>query len=176
MEKLTIAEALRELKRIDSLFIQRCQNIKRYCSKKKNSPDEITNQKTYIKEQVQSANDLLTRYKNIKLEINKANLVASFPFKNKTYTIAEALLYKQYLKNKYDLLYDSFTTENANRQLSVIRMNVQLAPEELEAANLVPEVYYDEKKIQTLKEDLLELMSIMDALIDQTNHKTTIKI
>jgi hypothetical protein len=174
--ELTIAEALRELKLIDNLLTKRRANIARYCSKKKNSIDEIEKQKAFVKEQFQSARDLLTRYKDIKLAIQKANLDSTFTFNKQEYTISEALLYKQYLKEQYELLYNSFTPRNAQTQLQALQLRgaVQLTEEELKAANLVPELYYDERKIQIYKEDLLTFMAMIDALIDKTNHATTI--
>lgn len=177
MEKISIAEALRELDRIDGLLTMRRAHITRYCSKRRKSRDEIEKQKEYVKNQFQSAKDLLIRYRDIKIAMQKANLTSTFTFNGKEYSIAEALLYKQYLKEQYQTLYNSFSPQNAERQLLAWRETlVNLTPEQLEAIDMVPELYYDEKKIQKAKEDLLGLMTSIDALIDKSNHTVTISV
>jgi hypothetical protein len=177
-EKMTIAEGLKELKRIDSLLTQRFALIMRYCSKKKNSRDEIEKQQEYVKEQTQSAIDLLKRYSTIKLAIQQANLSASFTFGEKQYTLAEAILYKQYLYERYGLLWNSFTNNNAQMQLQYAqtRQYANLTPEQLEKIDMIPELYYDEKHVQQQKEELMALKLNMDSLIDKTNHATTIEV
>lgn len=178
-EKMTIAEGLKELKRIDSLLEQRNVIIARYCSKKKNSRDEIEKQQEYVKEQTQSAIDLLKRYSKIKLVIQQANLSASFAFDDKQYSLAEAILYKQYLHEHFLQLWNSFTTTTAQAQLMNIMQRqgfLNLTAEQLEKIDMVPELYYDEKFVQKQKEDLIALKLNMDSLIDKTNHATTIEI
>lgn len=174
-EILTVAEGLRELKRIRDLLDQRYANISRYCSKHKGSKDEIDKQQEYVEKQTQSAKDLIVRYQNIKLAIAKVNLETTFDFQNVTYSVAQAILYKQFLKEMYSNLYNSFTSYNAERQLSSIRMS-GLSDEQLEKYELIPELYYDERIVQKDKEDLLMLMSYLDALIDKANHATSITI
>lgn len=173
METLTIAEGLRELGRIDKLLRKRYRNIKRYASKLKATVDEIPNQQAYIREQEQSARDLLVRWKTIKLAINTANLEATFTFNDTEYSVAEAILHKQYLSDQYAKLYDSFDTTNADNQLSAMSIR-GLNDESRQAMNLVPEVYFNIKIVQKNVENLLALTSRLDALIDASNHRTTI--
>lgn len=172
---VTVAEGLRELKLINDLLYQRSRNITRYCSKHKGSKDEIEKQQEYVEKQAQSAKDLITRYQDIKLAIMRVNLDTTFEFKGTTYSVAQAILYKQFLKDMYNNLYSSFSAQNAERQLSSIRMS-GLSDEQLEKYELVPELYYDERAVQKDKEDLLTLMSYLDALIDKANHATSITI
>jgi hypothetical protein len=180
-DKMTIAEGLQELKRIDAMLDQKKQVIARYCSKKKGLPDEVTNQDAYVKEQAQSGIDLLKRYSAIKTAIQKANLEASFTLDGKTFTLAEAILFKQYLLREYQEYWMSFNPATAQAQINFYtnqianRMNT-LTPEQLTALNLVPELFYDPKKVQAEVEKLLTLKTSMDALIDKTNHATTIEI
>lgn len=174
---LTIAEGLQELKRIVKILESRRNYITRYCSKKKGSRDEIEKQAEFVKAQFKSALDLITRYKDVKTEIQKANLTASFTFNGKKYTLSEAILYKQFLNAQYTALYNSFNTSTAQAHLSIYqRAFGNLTPEQLEKIDMVPELYYDEKQIIKNKEDLIGLMANMDALIDKTNHATTINV
>jgi hypothetical protein len=177
--KLTIAEGLQELKRISKLLDHRKAYITRYCSKKKGSRDEIDKQAEFVKAQFKSALDLLTRYRNIKTEIQKANLTASFTYNGKAYTLSEAILYKQFLKEQYESLYNCFNISNAQTQLGMFRNYVNtsaLTPEQLDKIDMIPELYYDEKQILKLKEELIGLMTNMDALIDKTNHAIFIDV
>jgi dTDP-4-amino-4,6-dideoxygalactose transaminase len=174
---LTIAEGLQELKRIVKILESRRNYITRYCSKKKGSQDEIEKQAEFVKAQFKSALDLITRYKDVKTEIQKANLTASFTFNGKKYTLSEAILYKQFLNAQYTALYNSFNTSTAQAHLLIYqRAFGNLTPEQLEKIDMVPELYYDEKQIIKNKEDLIGLMANMDALIDKTNHATTINV
>lgn len=177
METLTLAEALAELKRINSLLQKRYTNIRRYCSKRRGSKDEIESQSEYIKGQKQSALDLIDRYKRIKITMQRANLDASFEFNGKSYTIAEALLYKSYVENQFNILYASFIPTTALQQIQQYsrQLGSSITPEIAEKLDLVPELFYDETKIQQSKEELLTLMSYIDKLIDKTNHNTTIE-
>lgn len=178
MEKLSLADCLAELKRIDSILDKRFINIKKYSSKRRGSKDLIENQKDYVREQSQSARDLLTRYKNIKLAMQTANLVATFEYNGKTYSIAEAMLYKQYLHKKYARLYYSFSPDQANIQIDrfIRTLGGNITQEMAEKLDLVPEIFYNERHVEKESEDLLTLMSYIDKLIDKTNHSTYIEI
>ncbi|GAI34008.1 unnamed protein product, partial [marine sediment metagenome] len=53
---------------------------------------------------------------------------------------------------------------------------LDLTEEELSAINMVPELMYDEAEMIKEKEDLLNLYSFIDALIEKSNHNTVINI
>ena len=79
---------------------------------------------------------------------------------------------------KEDLL-NSFTPETGQNQIhahmnTIGRMN--LTEEELAKINLVPELMYDEAEMIKEREDLLNLYSFIDALIEKSNHNTVITI
>ena len=95
VEEITIADALTELKRIKKLLTKRSQNITRYSSKRKGGKDEIENQRKFIDSEYQSAKDLIVRYKTIKLAINASNLETMLSFEKKTFSVADAILFKQ---------------------------------------------------------------------------------
>jgi hypothetical protein len=180
-EKISISEALAEIKRINKLLPSKYATIERYASKKQNSRDEIVGQKAYVAEQRQSVEDLLKRMKNIKLAIAKANLETFFDFKGKRYSIAEALLYKSKgfsLRGEYEKMWMSFNNTNGVRQLMEFRgsraLEQQFSAEELAKIDMIPELYYSPPEIQKQKDDLLEFMSMIDAIIDRCNHQTII--
>ena len=179
--KLTVADALTELKRIKKLLDKRIQNISRYASKRRGGKDEIDNQKKYIDSETQSAKDLITRYKDIKLAINKSNLETMLDFEGKQFSVAEAILFKQQLYEMNNKLYNAFTPNTGvnlvNQYIRTLGgIGGQFTEEQMEKLDLVPELLYDEKKLLKLKEDNLSLYSFVDALIEKSNHNTFISL
>jgi len=177
-KEMTVAEALTELKRIAKLLAKRNQNIHRYSSKKKGEQDEIEGQKAWVDAQYQSAQDLIVRWTLIKLAMNSSNLVTIITFEGKEFTVAEAILFKQKLYEMREALLHSFSPEQGNLQVrtaATIRPG-NLTPEELAKIDLVPELMYDEAEILKEKDDLLNLYSFIDALIESSNHNTVITI
>lgn len=175
---MTAAEALTELKRIAKLLLKRYANIRRYASKKKGEPDEITGQKEWIAAQYQSAKDLIERWTAIKIALNASNLETYIEFEKKEFSVAEAILFKQKLYEMRKNLLNSFTPEQGLHQVkthATIRPT-NLTPEQLEKIDLVPELMYDEAEILKQKDDLLNLYSFIDALIEKSNHNTVITI
>ena len=176
--KLTIALALQELKRINKIIITRKRDITRYCSKMRSSKDEIEKQKEYVQERFQSIQDLLQRYSTIKVLIQKSNIETFITYNDKQYSIAEALLYKHYLAQEYISLYNCFNASNAQRQINDQQryLSGNLSDDMKEKLDFVPELYYDERKIRQLAEELVGFISYADPLIDQSNHNTSIEI
>ncbi len=176
--EMTVAEALTELKRIVKLSTKRNQNIRRYSSKKRGEMDEITGQKKWIEAQHQSAKDLLERWTKIKLALNDSNLQTVIEFEGSRFSVAEAILFKQQLYEMKNNLLNSFTPDTGLDQIRTHMGNLRpdLTEEEMKGANLVPELMYDEAEMIKAKEDLLSLYSFIDALIEQSNHKTVITL
>ncbi len=176
---MTVADALTELKRIVKLSAKRNQNIARYSSKKRGELDEIEGQKNWIKKQHQSADDLIRRWADIKLALNESNLRTFIEFEGKRFSVAEAILFKQQLYEMKNDLLNSFTPNTGLDQIRVHMGNIgrlDLNEEQLAAINLVPELMYDEAELIKAKEDLLNLYSFVDALIEKSNHNTSISI
>jgi len=174
---MTVAEALTELKRIVKLSTKRNQNIRRYSSKKRGEMDEITDQKEWIEAQYQSAKDLIERWTKIKLALNDSNLQTIIEFEGEKFSVAEAILFKQQLYEMKNNLLNSFTPDTGLDQIRTHMSNIgrlDLTEEEMRGANLVPELMYDEVNMIKAKEDLLNLYSFIDALIEKSNHNTYI--
>ncbi len=176
---MTVAEALTELKRINKLSAKRCQNIRRYSSKKRGELDEVEGQKKWIAAQYQSAKDLIKRWTKIKLAINASNLKTIIEFEGSKFSVAEAILFKQQLYEMKNDLLNSFTPETGLNQIHTHLGNIgrlDLNEEQMAAINLVPELMYNEAEMIKEKEDLLNLYSFIDALIEKSNHNTVITI
>ncbi len=177
-KEMTVAEALTELKRIAKLLKRRNQNIRRYSSKRKGAKDEVVGQRAWVDAQYQSAQDLIVRWTLIKLSMNTSNLVTIITFEGKELTVAEAILFKQKLYEMKGALLNSFTSEQGQSQVqahATIRPG-NLTDEELAKIDLVPELMYDEAELLKEKDDLLNLYSFIDALIEKSNHNTVITI
>ena len=178
---LTIADALTELKRIKKLLEQRNQNILRYSSKRRGGKDELENQKKFIDSEFQSAKDLIKRYQDIKLAINKSNLETLVEFEGQKLTVANAILFKQQFYEMYKNLLNSFNPNTGIQQVNQYVQSLggigrQFTTEQMEKLDLVPELLYDEKQIIKLKENDLNLYSFVDALIEKSNHNTFITL
>lgn len=185
---MTVAEALSELKRINRILPQRSANIRRYCSKMKASEDEVDHQRDFIDGQRQSAEDLIDRYVKIKLAIAQSNLVTMIEWEGNRMSVAEAILYKPNVGNRSSStshmlkqLYQSFVPENGTRMVEYFARqlghNLQSMEEGQRAlVNLVPELYYDPKEIENIRDNIIALETRLDALIDGSNHQTTISI
>lgn len=176
---MTVAEALTELKRIVKLSAKRNQNIRRYSSKKRGELDEVESQKKWIAAQYQSAKDLIKRWTKIKLAMNDSNLQTIIEFEGEKFSVAEALLFKQQLYEMNNNLLNSFTPETGLNQIRIHLDNIgrlNLNEEQMAAINMVPELMYDEAKMIKEKEDLLNIYSFIEALIEKSNHNTVITI
>ena len=180
VEEITIADALTELKRIKKLLVKRSQNIARYSSKRKGAQDEIENQKKFIAAEYQSSKDLITRYKNIKLGINASNLETMLTFEKKTFSVAEAILFKQQFHEMNGQILNSFTPntgiQHINMYIKMVGGLGGLTQEQMEKIDMVPELLYNEADILKSKEEQLNLYSFVDALIEKSNHNTNIPL
>ncbi len=185
---MTVAEGLSEIKRIVKILPLRNNNITRYCSKRTGEKDSIDKQEEYVKGQRQSAENLIERMMDIKEAIMASNLETTVTWKEDTMTVARAILFKSNVggrltsvKRLYDALYRSFNTTTANAQIheyaSLEGYSQQRLSDDAKAKlEMVPETYYDEREVQGKLENLIELESMLDALIDASNHKTQITI
>jgi len=186
-DRMTVAEGLTELKRIAKVLPLRYRNIQQFCSKRAGSKDEIENQQDYVKKQRQSAEDLIARWQAIKVAIAKSNLETTITWKDTTMTVHEAILWKSVpgrgrsIQSMLTGLYNSFNTQNAELQINEYASisglsRVNISDEQRQKLDLTPVRYYDEREIQKKLEELLELESKLDALIDASNHQTFINI
>ena len=186
-ETMTVAEALTELKRIAKLLPRRFNDIGQYCSKRKGAPDTIEHQADYVKEQRQSAEDLIERYAKIKNAIVASNLKTFIVWKNTTMSVYDAIIWKSNVRNRtgtsisdyLEALYASFHDNMGEHQIEQYmryKSMGRLEEEEMEKLELVVERYYNPREIKDRQEELLELRARIDALIDASNHSTHIEI
>lgn len=179
MVEISVAEAMVELKLIVKKIETRMANIKKYSSKAKMVEDEIEEQEKHVKELLQSAEDLIERYTTIKLAIQKSNLESTFEFQGKTYSVAEAILLKQGLLDMHERLWRSLSDGTGKNQINDYLRKFgmgTMSEEALAKIELIPFLFYDEKMKDKKLEELLELRSYLDRLIDKSNHNTTINI
>ena len=177
--EMTVAEAMEELKLINKKFQNNIELLKKYSSKAKKNDDSIEKQEEYVKGLIQSSKDLVSRYTKIKIEIQKSNLTSAIEFKGKDYSIAEALLLKQGLFDWKERLWNSISEKQAEFQINKLLEamgRLTLTEEALEKLDLIPHLFYDEKEKQEKLDDLLELRSYIDRLIEKSNHQTLITI
>ena len=179
MVEMSVAEAMVELKLIVKKLETRTESIRKYSSKAKMIEDEIEDQEKYVKELIQSSEDLIKRYTRIKLAIQKSNIETTFEFQGKTYTIAEAILLKQGILDLHEKIWLSLTSITGRNQIDEYLRKFgmgTMSDEALEKLELVPHLFYDQKMKKDKLEELLELRSYLDRLIDKANHNKIINI
>jgi len=127
---------------------------------------------------ISAAFDLLKRYSIIKLAIQQSNLTSTFVYEDNAYSIAEAILLKQYLYDQYVEILQAHNANMADQQIMNLKRNVGVAltPEQMEALDLIPELYYDPIEIQKQYEHHIGLRTYINALIDKSNHNTIITL
>ena len=177
--EMTVAEAMEELKLINKKFLNNLDLLKKYSSKAKKNEETIKDQEKYVKGLIQSSKDLVERYIKIKLEIQKSNLNSTIEFKDKQYSVAEAILLKQGLIDWKERLWNSISENEAEHQINRLLEamgRLTLTEEALEKLDLIPHLFYDEKEKQEKLDELLELRSYIDRLIEKSNHQSKISI
>lgn len=188
--EMTIQDGLSELKLIAQKLNRNNKQLQQYSSKRKGEEDQIEDQKDYVKGLIQSQEDLLKKWTDIKTSIAKSNLVTSFEFEGRVYTIAEALLQKQGLLELRKQFLRCLTDETAQESISVYSNQLGIgshymagkqdestfSEKQLDALKLTPKLFYSEKWKQDELDHLLELRSHLDRLIDKSNHQITITI
>jgi hypothetical protein len=177
--EINIADGLKEQKVLAKKMTVTARNLRRYSSKKKGQPDLIEKQKEYVRSERQKYEDLLKNWTAIKLAIQRANLDTYIEYKEIKMNLAEAIIWKQGRKETESLLWNSFTSEAADEQIGQAKMVAEklgLTEAQMVEVNIVPELYYDEREIQSKKESLLEFEGRVDALIDAANIRTVLKL
>ncbi len=178
VQEMNIADGLKELKVLAKKMVVTAHNIRNYSSKKKGQPDLIEKQKEFVKSERQKYEDILRNWTAIKLAIQRANLDTYIEYKDIKMSLAEAIIWKQGRKDMERSLWDSFTSETADSQIGQAKMvadKLGLTEAQMVEINMVPELYYDEREIQTKRETLLEFEGRIDALIDAANIRTALK-
>lgn len=175
---MTVQDGLSELKLINQKLERNMNILRKYSSKMAADPDAIDDQKGVVANASQSCRDLIKRYLAIKNAIAKSNLETSFEFGGESFTIAEALFYKQGLIDMEERYLGSLNEGTANTRIQVMQRQFSgvLDEEQLKNLKFTPQVFYDKKSKMDREEFLLEFRSMLDRLVDKSNHHTQINV
>lgn len=180
---MTVAEALTDIKLINERLSRRFVEIRQYSSKREGGDDLIESQEKYVKEQRQSAVDLIKRIHTLKNAIQASNLVTVITWKEEDFTVADALVFKQLTSDYWEQLWDSFTDQAGKYQVQERATHLQmrqqpqnLTDKDREEMKLQVKTFYSPREIKDKQEALLEKLSYLDRLIDASNHKTHINL
>lgn len=181
MVEMTIADGLTELKLVNEKLEKQYGEIVKYSSRNKLMTEEVPDQKKYLRELIQSSNDLIKRYTRIKLAIMRANLDTKIVFNDREFSIAEAILYKQGLIVKMQKIWESVSDQTAVSDLTKYRGFSGINLDNSKTATVIETMelilrYYDPKEKERELTKLLELRSYLDRLIEKANHQTLINI
>lgn len=188
---MNIADGLRRTAAIEKKLPIISREITKYCSKKKNASDAIPNQKKHVQSLVQQYKDLMSEWAKIKLAIQRANLETTISYKDRTMSLAEAILWKGVINRREGYakggskefergLLNAFTTEVADADIGRLRdifSKSGATQAQIEGADLVPELIgWDAVKVQEAKQFLMDLELELDAIIDRANVTTLLKL
>jgi hypothetical protein len=184
--KLTIYYGLRRITSINKKFPVIASEIRKYSSKKKGSEDVVKDQAKHVQSLKQKYLDLLDERGNILSAIKRANSETFITFKGRKMSLEEAIDWKgikhvnEGVKGLERMLWNSFTTETADRETREVRTSLEKAgasAEEIIASKFVPELMgWDALDIQEKNETLGEMEEEIDALITQANIETVLKL
>ena len=186
MTQMTIQKALTKLKTLKDRLLEKpgpVLSISQYDKPLSVSFDNLKDMESKLKANFQSQQELLTNYTSIKLAIDKSNTVTTIMVAGNSYTVAEALNYKnnvipvniQYLtrlKSQVELIQRQYTLKTDSTEFDKIEdkdLVDALLPKICDPNKISEYIQKEEKKIQ----DFLD--EIDDALVS-SNVATMIEV
>lgn len=177
--KMTISDALSELGTIVKKLESNNAEVRKFSSKRKGQEDLIEKQRDYVKGLIQSSRDLLTRYVDLKIAVQRSNTETYIQYKERSFRVAEALILKQGL---FKLESDAIVAPSRWRGESEVQTYLrelgtrQVTEDLINKLDIGVVVFYDELRQKQDAERLVELKQSIDRLIDKSNHNTFIEI
>jgi len=162
---MKIIEALKEQKLIIQKINSNRENIQKYASglnTEKLILGTEKDQKAELDSLLQSSEDLITRYIWLKTRVDYTNLKTIIELKGKSYSLAELLIMKRNTNDFRGNVLASFNVNAANMRKR------QSTP----AAGMPETVvvqFYDEKKIDQAKRDLMDFHGSIDGTLEVVN-------
>jgi hypothetical protein len=175
--KMTIAEALKEVKHIDQKILKRIglvEDLSASTSDLKPKYETEGTQKEKVLSLIQSVKDLIKRKRLLKAAILKANLTTTVIWMNETYTLQDILLLKEGGKKGISgfVMYERLI--NALKKDAMLEDNIQNGRSSKE--NLSVTRYFDVETRDKMENWLFETKQNLDYLIENANFKTDIDL
>ena len=170
MDKMTIAQGLKEMKLIDQKVAKRQGVLRGHCARPSDKKDLYEGKQTEkITALRQSIVDLIWRKGRIRSAVQKANLATDVTWKTKTYKLADIVYLK---KEAAGALQRTLQMLDHN----MVERDVEMRKKGDTNSTLEVILHYDPVEKERALEAHMDLMSNLDVLIDQANHNTFIEV
>lgn len=178
---MLIQQGLSELKLIKKRMAKIQEDLATYSawSSKKKHPWGMkgTNQEYSVKQaekevkaRIQSYHDLSRRFFSIKTAIDRTNLETKMTVAGKTFTLHEALLYKNQLVDMNQQLVDACNQAIRKAESDVERFNAKKERDALETADLL--YLFPRQEVEKVNQFNIEFMEQVDAALQIANATT----
>lgn len=167
---MKIIEALKELKLIEKKMESNIRNINQYASAVSTERPffgDEESQKKEVSSLVQSNEDLVTRYLELKRKIEMTNLLVTAEFEGKKYALSDLLTLQRRLGEYRMRTYNALNTNYADTRIKV-------APPELDGKKAQVIRLYDERKKNESLASIMDLQSNISARLEVINATTDI--
>ena len=172
MDKLTITEALAELKTIDKRIENKNTFVKNYLARQDMVKDPLEKDGgsvNAIRAEIQSINDLLTRKIAIRGAIQTANQQNKVTIKGKEMSISDWIVWKREVHPQLKNLYNSLSSGIAGLRRDAMNKGVKVTDGQTPAQPTDVIVNLNEQWLKTTIEELSEIEGALDGLLSLKN-------
>lgn len=172
MEKMTITEALAELKTIDKRIENKQTFVRNYLARQEMVKDPLEKDGgsvNAVRAEIQSINDLLTRKVAIRAAIQLANPQNRVAIKTREMSIADWIVWKREVLPQLKNFYTGLSTNIANIRRDAMNKGVKVNDGQAAAAPTDVIVTVNEQWLKTNIEDLTETEGTLDGMLSLKN-------
>lgn len=171
MTKVTITEALAELKTLESRIEKKQEFITSHLARQEQVKDPFAKDggtEAVIRQEIQSLHDLLSLRIAIRSVISRANMETKVKIKNAEYSIAEWIVWKREVLPVKKAIYGKIAEAIKNvRQNTINRGFKVTTPDKAEATDVV--INLDEKWLKEVAEETAEIEGQLDGQLSLKN-------
>lgn len=162
---MKLIEAMKRLKVVEKRIACNAEDVQKYASilsNEKPAFDTEDAQKKEIKSLIQSSNDLVGEYLDLKKKIEKTNIGVEVEINGKKYTISDLLVIKRKLARLVLMNYEALNTNAAENKLR----------HRMTDADIKPVQMYDEKFKNEKLREWQDLYDNIDSRLEVVNATT----
>jgi hypothetical protein len=183
MRFMLIQQGLSELKLIKKRMEKILEELETYsawCSKKKhpwgiqgaNQEYSVKQAEKEVQAKIQAYHDLAARFFKIKAAIDRTNMQTKITVAGRTFTLHEALIYKNHLVGMNQKLVQACDTAIRKAEAEVERYNARKEKDSVDSADLL--YLFPKKEIEKVDQFNIEFMEQVDAALQIANATTEI--
>jgi hypothetical protein len=177
MAKITITEALAELKTVKSRIEKKRQHSGNYILRDSRAVDPMLKEggsEEYVKREWQAIRDLEERFIRLRFAIQDSNLLTNLELKGISRCIAAWLIWRRELVEARKMYLTNISRSIQNGRRDIASAKIQNPPPGMEKADLI--INLDEAGLLAEIEDLDETLGELDGRLSLLNATTTIDV